>query len=151
MPSGPDGFVPDPRYRREFERARALVLAHPRRWRIIYHYDADGIASACSAVRAFGRLGYPVQATPLQGVERPRMAALLAATRGPVLIADTGASWLDEYPSHPYPVVVLDHHKYPGAPEPPELPPHVAFVNPLDWGVDGMSELCASMLTWLFT
>ncbi|EQD68232.1 single-stranded-DNA-specific exonuclease RecJ, partial [mine drainage metagenome] len=41
--------------------------------------------------------------------------------------------------------------KYPGAPEPPELPPHVAFVNPLDWGVDGMSELCASMLTWLFT
>lgn len=151
MPSGPDSFVSDPRYRREFERARALVLAHPRRWRVIYHYDADGIASASSAVRAFGRLGYPVQATPLQGVERERMKALLAATKGPVLIADTGASWLDEYPHHPYPVVVLDHHKYPGVPDPPELPPQVAFVNPLDWGVDGMTEMCASTLTWLFT
>ena len=123
----------------------------PERWRIIYHYDADGIASASSAVRAFGRLGYPVQATPLLGVERDRIRALLAATKGPVLIADTGASWLDLYPAHPFPVVVLDHHKYPGVPNPPELPPHVAFVNPLDWGVDGMSELCAATLTWLFT
>src|SRR5208282_3879626 len=103
------------------------------------------------AVRAFGRLGYPVQATPLLGVERDRVRALLTATKGPVLIADTGASWLDLYPSHPFPVVVLDHHKYPGVPNPPELPPHVAFVNPLDWGVDGMSELCAATLTWLFT
>ncbi len=151
MPSGPDSFVSDPRYRREFERARGLVLANPRRWRVIYHYDADGIASASSAVRAFGRLGYPVQATPLHGVERERIRALLAATKGPVLIADTGASWLDEYPRHPFPVVVLDHHKYPGVPNPPDLPEHVAFVNPLNWGVDGMSELCASMLTWLFT
>ncbi len=151
MPAGPDGFVEHPRYRSEFERARALVLGHPRRWRIIYHYDADGIASASSAVRAFGRLGYPVQATPLVGVERERMRGLLAATKGPVLIADTGASWLDEYAGHPAPVVVLDHHRYPGVPDPPELPPHVALVNPLDWGVDGMSELCASMLTFLFT
>ncbi|HLM91957.1 MAG TPA: DHH family phosphoesterase [Thermoplasmata archaeon] len=151
MPSGPDTFVSDPHYQREFERARALVLAHPRRWRVIYHYDADGIASASSAVRAFGRLGYPVQATPLLGVERDRVRALLTATKGPVLIADTGASWLDLYPSHPFPVVILDHHKYPGVPNPPELPPHVAFVNPLDWGVDGMSELCAATLTWLFT
>jgi single-stranded-DNA-specific exonuclease len=151
MPSGPDTFVSDPSYQREFERARALVLGHPRRWRIIYHYDADGIASASSAVRAFGRLGYPVQATPLLGVERERIKSLLTATKGPVLIADTGASWLDVYPSHPYPVVVLDHHKYPGVPHPPDLPAHVAFVNPLDWGVDGMSEMCAATLTWLFT
>jgi single-stranded-DNA-specific exonuclease len=151
MPSGPDAFVSDPQYGREFERARGLVLGHPRRWRVIYHYDADGIASASSAVRAFGRLGYPVQLTPLIGVEREKMQALLASTRGPVLIVDTGAAWLDLYPAHPFPVVVLDHHTYPSAPHPPELPPHVAFVNPLDWGVNGMRELCAATLTWLFT
>jgi single-stranded-DNA-specific exonuclease len=151
MPSGPDSFVSDPQYGREFERARALVLENPRRWRVIYHYDADGIASASSAVRAFGRLGYPVQLTPLIGVERERMHTLLTATKGPVLIVDTGASWFDLYPPHPFPVVVLDHHTYPGAPHPPELPPHVGFVNPLDWGVDGMRELCAATLTWLFT
>jgi single-stranded-DNA-specific exonuclease len=151
MPSGPDGFVPDPRYTQEFERARALLLAHPRRWRVIYHYDADGIASASSAVRAFARLGYPVQATALLGVERERMTTLLSSTSGPVLVVDTGASWLDLFARHPHPVVVLDHHAYPGSPTPPALPDHVAFVDPLDWGVDGMHELSASTLTWLFT
>jgi len=151
MPSGPDGFVADPRYRSEFEKARALLLAHPRRWRVVYHYDADGIASASSALRAFARLGYPAQATALAGVERERMRALAGATAGPILVVDTGASWLDLFAEHPHPVVVLDHHKYPGVPTPPPLPDHVAFVNPLDWGVDGMSELCAATLTWLFT
>jgi single-stranded-DNA-specific exonuclease len=151
MPSGPDGFVADPHYQEEFAKARGLLLGHPGRWRIIYHYDADGIASASSLLRALQRLGYPAQATPLQSVERERMVGLLAATKGPVIIVDSGASWLDLYPKHPNPVIVLDHHKYAGAPTPPPLPPHVAFVNPLDWGVDGMSELCGATLTWLFT
>lgn len=151
MPSGPDGYVADPRYRAEFERARALVLAHPGRWRVIYHYDADGIASASSALRAFARLGYPAQATALTGVERELMTELARSTPGPILVVDTGATWLDEFARHPHPVVVLDHHKYPGAPTPPPLPEHVAFINPLNWGVDGMRELCAATLTWLFT
>jgi len=151
MPSGPDGFVADPHYTEEFGRARALLLGHPERWRIIYHYDADGIASASSALRALGRLGYPAQATALLGVERDRVAALLAASSLPLLVVDAGASWLDLFSAHPRPVIVLDHHTYPGSPTPPELPPHVAFVNPLDWGVDGMREMCAATLTWLFT
>ncbi|MGD0249824.1 MAG: DHH family phosphoesterase [Thermoplasmata archaeon] len=151
MPSGPDGFVSDPRYTQEFERARGLVLANPRRWRVIYHYDADGIASASSALRALARLGYPVQATALLGVERDRIATLVAQTSGPVLVVDTGGSWLDLFVQHRHPVVILDHHNYPGAPGPPSLPEHIAFVNPLDWGVDGMTEMCASTLTWLFT
>jgi single-stranded-DNA-specific exonuclease len=151
MPSGPDSYVSDPKYRAEFEKARGLVLAHPGRWRVIYHYDADGISSASSMLRAFARLGYPAQATALGGVERERMDELLRATPSPVVVVDTGANWLDLYPSHLHPVVVLDHHKYPEAPNPPALPEHVAFVDPLDWGVDGMSEMCAATLTWLFT
>jgi len=151
MPSGPDGLVADPHYTYEFERARSLLLAHPRRWRVIYHYDGDGIAAASCALRALQRLGYPAQATPLTGVERDRVRSLLADTAGPVLVVDTGASWLDLFAGHRAPVVILDHHRYPGAPTPPSLPPHVAFVNPLDWGVDGMVELCAATLTWLYT
>jgi single-stranded DNA-specific DHH superfamily exonuclease len=148
MPSGPESFVSHPAYVPEFTHARELLLAHPGRWRVIYHYDGDGIASASSALRALQRLGYPAQASPLVGVERPRMAELLDATKGPVLIVDTGASWLDLAASHGAPVIVLDHHKFPAT---TALPEHVAFVNPLNWGVDGMSELCAATLTWLFT
>jgi single-stranded-DNA-specific exonuclease len=151
MPSGPEGFVAQPTYTNEIARARDLLLAHPGRWRVIYHYDGDGIASASSAVRALLRLGYPFQATPLRAVERERMHEILRATAGPALIVDTGSSWLDLYAEHRAPVIVLDHHQYPAAPHPPELPKHVALVNPLDWGVDGMSEMCAATLTWLFT
>ena len=97
------------------------------------------------------RLGYGVQTTPLLGVERARVEALLDATRGPVLVVDTGASWLDRFARHATRSIILDHHKYPGVPNPPALPDHVAFVNPLDWEVDGMSELCAATLTWLFS
>jgi len=151
MPSGPERFVAAPTYTTEFAKARELLLAHPGRWRIIYHYDGDGIASASSATRALLRLGYGVRASPLVGVERGRMADLLRGPPTPTLIVDTGASWLDLYAEQTAPVIILDHHKYPGAPEPPALPGHVAFVNPLDWGVDGMFELCAATLTWLFT
>ena len=151
MPSDPDGFVSHPQYAAEFGRARSLLLGHPGRWRIIYHYDGDGIAGASSAVRALARLGFEVQASPLVGVERGRMEALLRSSSSPVLIVDTGASWLDAYAAHPHPVVVLDHHQYAGAPTPPALPDHVAMVNPIDWGVDGMSELCGATLAWLFT
>ncbi|HLN50815.1 MAG TPA: DHH family phosphoesterase [Thermoplasmata archaeon] len=151
MPSGPDGFVRHPRYLEEFGRARGLLLGNPRRWRVVYHYDGDGVAGASCALRALARLGYPAQATALVHVERERIATLLKATEGPVLVTDTGASWLDLFAQHPHPVIVLDHHSYPGVPDPPPLPDHVAFVNPLDWGVDGMSEMCASTLTWLFS
>ncbi|HUI38342.1 MAG TPA: DHH family phosphoesterase [Thermoplasmata archaeon] len=151
MPSGPEQFVDRPEYAREFLRARALLLSHPGRWRVIYHYDGDGIASASSAIRMLRRLGYPFHAAPLLGVERARIDALLTSSPGAVLVVDTGASWLDRFARHPAPVIVLDHHQYPGAPRPPELPEHVAFVDPVDWGVDGMSEMCAATLTWLFS
>jgi len=151
MASGPEAFVSHARYGEEFAKARGLVLGHPGRWRVIYHYDGDGVAAASALLRAFARLGYPAQATPLFGVERERFAALASSTPGPMIVTDAGSSWLDLYPSHPRPVVVLDHHRYPGAPEPPPLPAHVAFVNPVDWGVDGSHDLCASSLAWLFS
>jgi single-stranded-DNA-specific exonuclease len=151
MPSGPEGFVEEPEYSEELERARELLLAHPGRWRVIYHYDGDGIASASCAVRALERLGNPFQATPLLAVERARMKNLLAATEAPVWVVDTGASWLDLFAEHPHPVLVLDHHQYPRPSRSSRLPAKLAFVNPMDWGVDGMSELCAASLTWLFT
>jgi RecJ-like exonuclease len=151
MPSGPESLVGDPAYHTQFTRARGLLLAHPGRWRVIYHYDGDGIASASSALRALRRLGYGVQATAFQGVRRSHMEEILRATAGPVWVVDTGASWLDLFAKHPHPVLILDHHKYPDPEAAQRLPDHVAFVNPLDWGVDGMSEMCAATLTWLYT
>ncbi len=149
MPSGPEGFVAHPLYTPEFAHARELLLAHPGRWRILYHYDGDGIAAASVLARTLLRLGYGFQTTAVVGVGRTRIEELLRSTPGPVIVTDLGAPWADAYAPHPHPVLVLDHHIYPGHPDPPSTPAHVAFVNPLDWGVDGMNELCASTLAWL--
>ena len=81
MPSGPESFVADPAYSTEFTHARELLLGHPGRWRIVYHYDGDGIASASAAVRALQRLGYGYQATPAPG-GRAR-AGCRRSSRGP--------------------------------------------------------------------
>lgn len=151
MLSGPESFVAHPLYAQEFTRARELLLATPGRWRVIYHYDGDGIGAASALVRALRRLGYGFQATALKGVERARIDELLRATPGPVIVTDVGAAWPEAYTTHRSPVIVLDHHTYPGHPTPPATPAHVAFVNPIDWGTDGMTEMCASTLAWLFT
>ena len=149
MPSGPEGFVERPQYAEEFNRARELLFRNPVRWRVVYHYDGDGIAAASSLLRALQRLAYPFQATPLTAVERGRMEEMMRRTPGPMIVVDTGASWLPLLSEHPQPVIVLDHHRYVDSGR--RLPSHVAFVNPLDWGVDGMSEMCAGTLSWLFT
>ncbi len=141
------GALTDPRGIQEIGRARDLLLSVPSRWRVIYHNDGDGIASASVLAHALARLGRPFQLTPLVGIEETRLRDLLRATRGPVLVADTGSSFLPLFAEHPHPVVVLDHHI---PPEGPWESPHVAFVNPHHWDVDGMSELSASMLSYVF-
>ncbi len=132
----------------ELGAARDLLAGTPGRWRVLYHNDGDGIASASVAAVALSRWGRPWQLTPLVSLEEARLDALLTRTRGPVLVLDTGASYLERLRRHPRPVLVLDHHR-PPAPEGPGGG-HLLHVNPHHWGVDGMSECSASILTYLF-
>jgi single-stranded-DNA-specific exonuclease len=142
-----EGLVADPRYEQELKATTDLFARTHGRWRVLYHNDGDGIASASVAAHLLSRLGRPWQLTPLLGVERAGVERVLRATRGPLLVVDTGSSFLDLFALHPHPVVVLDHHAPPA-----QLPvgERLAFANPHDWGVDGMTELSASMLTYVF-
>ncbi len=127
--------------------ARDLIAGTPGRWRVLYHNDGDGIASASVAAVALSRWGRPWQLTPLVSLEVARLDALLTRTRTPVLVLDTGASYLERLRRHPRPVLVLDHHRPPS----PDAPTggSLLHVNPHHWGVDGMSECSASTLTYL--
>ncbi len=133
----------------ELTAARDLLAGTPGRWRVLYHNDGDGIASASVAAVALSRWGRSWQLTPLLSLEEARLDALLTKTRAPVLVLDTGASYLARLARHPRPVLVLDHHR-PPAPEEPSGG-SLLHVNPHHWGVDGMSECSASMLTYLFS
>jgi single-stranded-DNA-specific exonuclease len=141
------GLLSHPNAERELGAAADLFGSAPGRWQVLYHNDGDGIASASVAVHLLDRTGRTWQLSPLFGIERNGIERILRATRGPLLVLDTGSSFLGMFAQHAHPVVVLDHHTPPG-PSPPT--PRLAFVNPHDWGVDGMTELSASMLTYLF-
>ncbi|MDE1820554.1 MAG: DHH family phosphoesterase [Euryarchaeota archaeon] len=147
--SGPslEGLVADPNASRELRAAADLFASSPGRWRVLYHNDGDGIASASVAALTLSRLGRSWQLSPLLGVEQAGVDRVLRATRGPLLVVDTGSSFLDLFAAHDRPVIVLDHHVPPGV---TPTARSLAFVNPHHWGVDGMTELSASMLTYLF-
>ncbi len=133
---------------RDLERGRDLFLSTSRRWRIIYHNDGDGVAAASVLARAMHRLGKSFQLTPFTEVELRGLQSIAQETRGPILVTDTGSSLLPALSGHSHPVLVLDHHR------PPEgagfsSDQHL-FLNPHRWGIDGMSDLCGSMLSYLF-
>ncbi len=133
---------------RDLERGRDAFLADAGRWRLVYHNDGDGVAAASVLVRAMLRAGKRFQCTPFTEVELSAMRSIVEETRGPILVTDTGSSLLPALASHPYPVIVLDHHK------PPEgagfSSDRHLFLNPHRWGIDGMTDLCGSMLSYLF-
>lgn len=137
-----------PACRRDIDRARDLFLNTRGRWRIIYHNDGDGVASASVLAHTLVRLQTPFQLTPLTDVDSEKMRTLVQESHGPILVADTGTSLLPVLAAHDRPVLVLDHHRPPAGTAPTEKGP--LLVNPHHWGVDGMTELSASMLCYLF-
>ena len=151
MPSGPESFVAHPRYTQEFTRARELLLAHP-----------GPLAGHLSLRRGrdWCRVGSRPSAPPV-GVRIPGHGAQGGGTRPNRGVAHDYARARDRHGHWGQLARVVcrssvSGHR-PGPPRvpayrsPPPCPAHVAFVNPLDWGVDGMSEMCASTLTWLFS
>lgn len=147
MPAGLTALPLPQEARREIDAAADLLASRPERWRVLYHNDGDGVGSASVAAWTFQRMGRRFQLTPLVTLERTALEGLLAKTPGPVLVLDTGMSLLEPLARHPHPVVVLDHHKPVGP-----IPASDRFVvaNPHHWGTDGMTEMSASMLTYLF-
>jgi single-stranded-DNA-specific exonuclease len=147
MPDGFSQLALEARGERELSQAADLLRGSSHRWHVIYHNDGDGVASASVASHLLHRLGHPFRLTPLVGLEVQRLAHLMEEAQGPLLVLDTGSSYLSTLAHHRYPVVVLDHHIPPPSAEGPAA--SLAFVNPHHWGVDGMVELSASMLTFL--
>jgi RecJ-like exonuclease len=143
-----DGLL-SPACRKDLEAARDLFLDAQGRWRVIYHNDGDGVASASVLALAMMRLQKGFQLTPMTEIDQDRMRIIMRETHGPLLVVDTGSSMLPLLASHEHPVLVLDHH----VPSEGKRPEREKFlmVNPHPWGVDGMVELSASMLSYLFS
>ncbi len=111
-------------------------------FRIISHYDADGISSAGVICNMLARKGKRFHATLVKSLDEDIIRR--SASGGDCLIlSDMGTSYLSVLEKLSCPSIVLDHHAPTGDSE------EVIHVNPHLAGIDGMTGSSGSSLCML--
>ncbi|MFW6176164.1 MAG: DHHA1 domain-containing protein [Thermoplasmatota archaeon] len=125
----------------KLEQATALLDDNDK-FRIITHYDADGITSAAVLVRALMKEQKGFHTTFVSSFPDKIPKGL------PIIFTDIGNSHLKTIKDNTASAIVLDHHNVEDDIEGDEN--HV-FINPHSYGIDGAREVSGGTLTFLLT
>jgi single-stranded-DNA-specific exonuclease len=112
-------------------------------FRVISHYDADGISAAGVVCNTLLRGGNRFQTSLLKSLEASMIKDLGTQGCGVMILCDMGSSCLRELEEVGPKVIVLDHHKPLGDSE------RVIHINPHLVGIDGMTGASASAMAML--
>ncbi len=121
--------------------AAEILDRHPK-FRIITHYDADGISAAIVLGRTLMKSKKGFHTTFASSFPKDIPGGL------PVIFTDVGNSYLKEISSIKEDTIVLDHHKVTGETDPGE---NKVFINPHDFGIDGSRELSGGTMAFLLS
>ena len=113
------------------------------RVRVVSHYDADGIAAGAVAAGALAACDKQFHLTMAKGFSDELVERLDKEGNDMVLFLDMGSGQVDTLEGLDASVVILDHHK------PLRKSKKLLQINPHLYGVDGMTECCASTLSLL--
>lgn len=111
--------------------------------RVISHYDADGLAAGAVTAGALARMSKRFHLTLSKGLDKEKIEVIAREGNECVLFLDMGSGQIDSLESLDARVVALDHHK------PIRKSRKVLQINPHFYGIDGMTEACASTLALL--
>lgn len=129
----------------KLERASTIFEQHDK-FRIITHYDADGIASASVLARSLMKDHKGFHASFVDTLPDNFTEEI------PIIFTDIGNSYLEKITKIDTPVIVLDHHEVRKNKDNSDtLKEDKVFVNPHDHGIDGAQEISGSTLSLLFT
>lgn len=112
------------------------------KFRIITHYDADGISSAAVLVRALMKEQKGFHTTFVNSFPDKIPEGL------PIIFTDIGNSHLENILNNTDTAIVLDHHKVKNNIDGDQ--DHI-FINPHSYGIDGAREVSGATLTFLLT
>lgn len=129
----PDGL------RDKYKKAVDLLDEHDK-FRIITHYDADGISAAAVISRTLMKAGKGFHATFMESAPKDPPEDL------PLIFTDLGASELERISSIKEPAIVLDHHKVDNNISDAK---DKVFINPHDFNIDGAQEVSGGTLAFL--
>lgn len=111
--------------------------------RVISHYDADGISAAGVMISSLKRAGIEFQTTISRSLDRETVEDIADEGSDFVIFLDMGSGQIEDLEEMKGNVLVLDHHR------PVRKSDKVLQVNPHFYGMDGMSEVSASGLSFL--
>src|SRR4030042_599314 len=111
--------------------------------RVVSHYDADGLAAAAVIVGALSRAKKQFHLTITKSLDKEVLQSLAKEGNEAILFLDMGSGQIDGLETLKAQVAALDHHK------PIRKSKKIVQVNPHFFGLDGMTEACASTVSFL--
>ncbi|HEX7392104.1 MAG TPA: DHH family phosphoesterase, partial [Thermoplasmata archaeon] len=112
--------------------------------RVVSHYDADGLAAASIIVGALTRAKKRFHLTISKSLDQEMIDSLAKEGNEAILFLDMGSGQIDSLETLEAKLAALDHHK------PIRKSRKVVQVNPHFFGMDGMTESCASSVSLIF-
>ncbi len=120
----------------------ADILDKYDKFRIVTHYDADGISAAAVLCRTLMKSKKGFHTTFVSSFPKEVPVGL------PLIFTDIGNSHLTDLLSVDEPVIVLDHHSNE---EMVDTKKEKVFVNPHEYGIDGSREISGGTLAFLLS
>lgn len=111
--------------------------------RVVSHYDADGLAAASIMVGALSRCKKQFHLTISKSLDKEIIEGFGREGNEAILFLDMGSGMIDSLETLDARIAALDHHK------PIRKSKKVVQVNPHFFGIDGMTESCASTVSLL--
>ena len=112
--------------------------------RVVSHYDADGLAAASIIVGALTRSKKRFHLTISKSLDQEMIDSLAKEGNEAILFLDMGSGQIDGLETLEAKLAALDHHK------PIRKSRKVVQANPHFFGMDGMTESCASSVSLIF-
>ncbi|MDD3398570.1 MAG: DHH family phosphoesterase [Candidatus Methanomethylophilaceae archaeon] len=112
-------------------------------FRVISHYDADGISSAGIICQTLQRAGKEYQVSLFKSLNSREMESISKMDGDCLIISDMGASFVRELEKLPRDVIILDHHTSQDESD------HLLHINPHLHGIDGMTAACGASMCML--
>ena len=120
-----------------FKRARELIEDKDY-FRILTHYDVDGICSAGIIAKYLQEKNKRFHISFFRNVDQAKIVSTVKKEKN-VILTDLGSSMISQFSGN---VIVLDHHKV------SEDNPEIVHINPHLFGYDGARDACASTLAY---
>jgi len=111
---------------------------------IFSHHDADGISAAVILAKTVMRAGKEFKVTLFSTLNDENFDIVKNCGARCIIIADMGASYVEELDDMSADIVVLDHHKGDRDAN------RIHYINPHSFGIDGMSSGCGASMAMLF-